>query len=49
MRLKQKGQEESMAEAEVADSPLPVLLITLPISQGTLELNPSEQEEKSFQ
>lgn len=37
-----------MAEVQVADSLMPVLSITLPISQGTLELNPREQE-KSFQ
>lgn len=37
-----------MDKAQVADSLMPVLLITLPISQGTSELNPSEQDEKSF-
>lgn len=37
-----------MDEVQVADSLMPVLLITLSISQGTLELEPSEQHEQSF-
>lgn len=37
-----------MDEVQVADSLMPMLLITLPSRQGTLELEPSEQHEQSF-